>query len=70
MKKSNILLTVQIEFGRHCWKTFPVEFEGETAHVLGCPRCRKSLAAIDHYTEHLKKDVLPLLVDLVLTLGK
>jgi hypothetical protein len=70
MKKSKILLTAQIEFARHSWTTFPVEFEGETAQVLGCPRCRKSLATIEQYNEHLKADVLLSIVELVLTLGK
>jgi hypothetical protein len=74
MKKSTILLTAQIEFGRHSWQVFPVDFNGEegteTIQVLGCPRCRRNLATIEQYNEHLKNDVLPPIVELILNLGK
>jgi hypothetical protein len=74
MKKSKILLTAQIEFSRHSWQVFPVDFDGQegagTVQVLGCPRCRRNLATIEQYNDHLKNDVLPPIVELILTLAK
>ena len=38
--------------------------------MMGCPRCRKRLNTIDQYMRHLADDVLPPIMDLVLTLAK
>ena len=75
MNKANLLKTVKAEFMRHSWDTFvedppSVAGGGGAVVVQGCPRCRKPLNSNHQFMQHLADDVLPPLVDLVLTLGK
>ena len=74
MDRAKILLTVKAEFLRHHWDFFvenpPSVAEGGKGVVVpGCPRCRKRLNTQHQFMEHLANDVLPSILDLVLTLG-
>ena len=75
MDKTKILMTAKTEFLRHHWGTFVDESPSlargsRGTATMGCPRCRKRLNTIDEYMRHLADDVLPPIVDLVLTLAK
>jgi hypothetical protein len=75
MDKAKILMNVKTKFLRHSWETFvnnppSMPRGGKGVAVQGCPRCRKPLNTVDQFMEHLANDVLPPIVDLVLTLGK
>lgn len=67
MDKAKILTTVQTEFMRHSWDTF---LDEQGVIVTGCPRWRKQSDTRNEYMRHLADDVLPPIVDLVLTLAK
>jgi hypothetical protein len=79
MQSQHLERVVFVVGNRHCgestqlrsmFKDVRLGREGaETVQVLGCPRCRKNLATIEQYNEHLNNDVLPPIVELVLTLG-
>jgi hypothetical protein len=75
MDKAQILMTAKAELMRHSWETFvddpPSIAEGGRGIVVrGCACCRKRLDTTDQYMRHLGDDVLPPIVDLVLTLAK
>jgi hypothetical protein len=75
MNKANLLKTVKTEFMRHSWDTFvedppSLARGGSGAVVQCCPRCRKRLDSNHQFMQHLADDVLPPIMDLVLTLGK
>ena len=75
MDKAKILMTAKTELMRHSWDTFvdeprSIEHVREGIVVQGCPRCRKRLDTKDQFMRHLADDVLPPIVELVLTLAK
>jgi hypothetical protein len=75
MDRAKILLTAKAELMRHEWDTFvdeppSVAQGGKGVVVAGCPRCKMRLNTTDQFLRHLANDVLPPIVELVLTLGK
>lgn len=75
MDKSKILLPAKAELTRHTWDTFvddpPSMTQGGKGVVVpGFPRCKKPLNTMNQFMERLANDVLPPIVELVLTLDK
>jgi hypothetical protein len=72
MDKAQILLAAQAELKAHAWTTFvdnppSVAQGGNGVVVPGCPRCKKRLNTTDQFVRHLADDVLPTIVEQILT---
>jgi hypothetical protein len=68
MKKSDLLLALQLEIQRHDLSTFvddppSVAQGGRGVVVPGCPCCRARFGTIGQFIDHLTKDVLPAFLD-------
>ena len=72
MDKAKILHEAQAELQRHTWGTFvdegvSVALGGNGIVVPGCEACRKRLNTNSQYLRHLAEDVLPEIIEGVLS---
>jgi hypothetical protein len=74
MDKHKILAEAKAELERHVWGTFvegkaSVALGGTGVVVSGCEACRKRFGTNSQYLRHLADDVLPGIIEAVLSIG-
>jgi hypothetical protein len=68
LQKSALLAAIQQEIHRHDFSHFVDERRyvaegGKGVVVAGCPACRKRLASMAQFIDHLANDAMPALMD-------
>jgi hypothetical protein len=74
MQKSALLAALKQEIQRHDFSHFvdeppSVAQGGKGVVVSGCPTCKKRIATMPQFLDHLTDDVLPPLIDRLSTEG-
>ena len=72
MEKPEILKAAQTELQRHTWGTFvdeglTIALGGQGIVTPGCEACRKRINTNGQYLRHLAEDVLPQIIEGVLS---
>ena len=72
MDKAKILREAQAELQRHVWGTYidkgvSIALGGDGIITPGCEACRKRINTNSQYLRHLAEDVLPDILERVLT---